>query len=53
MNNIEKELIELQEIKAIIDDLFTSIELSEDENAETRLNNMETYLRRLARYKGR
>ena len=53
MKQIEKEILalkELEEIKIVIKDLFIAIELSEDEDPETRFNSMETYLRRLSKF---
>ena len=42
---------EFEELNSVLIDLFTCIEFTEDENAEKRLSSMETYLRRLARFK--
>lgn len=50
-DDIEQAILEIQEIDSILIDLFTCIELTEDETAEKRLSSMETYLIRLARFK--
>jgi len=47
---IKEAIKELELLDNDLKDLFSCIELTEDENAEKRLSSMETYLIRLSKY---